>query len=71
MRLKPDALDLDLATSLLLINLDEMAKKMNGVFVAVRDALVFIGKVTNRTYVEINIFVYFILIPCVGWGSWT
>jgi hypothetical protein len=35
-----------------------------GVFVAVRDALAFIAKVSNRTYVEINIIAYFILIPC-------
>lgn len=36
----------------------------DGVFIAVRDALAFIAKVSNRTYVEINIFAYFILIPC-------
>ena len=36
----------------------------NGVFIAVRDALALIAKVSNRTYVEINIIVYFMLIPC-------
>lgn len=43
-----------------------MAKKSptDGVFVAVRDALAFIAKVSNRTYVEINVIAYFILLPC-------
>ena len=36
----------------------------DGIFVLVRDALVFFSKVTGRTYVEINIIAYFILIPC-------
>ena len=35
-----------------------------GVFDLVRDALVYLSKVTGRTYVEINIIVYFIVIPC-------
>ena len=35
-------------------------------FIAVRDALALIAKVSNRTYVEINIIAYFILIP----SSW-
>ena len=36
----------------------------DGIFVLVRDALVFFSKVSGRTYVEINIIAYFILIPC-------
>lgn len=39
-------------------------KKSDGVFVLVRDALLFMSKVTGRTYVEVNIILYFILIPC-------
>lgn len=40
--------------------------KTNGIFVLVRDALIFISKVTGRTYAEINTSVYFMMIP----GSW-
>ena len=38
----------------------------DGVFVLVRDGLVFFSQVTGRTYVEMNIIAYFIVIP----GSW-
>ena len=30
----------------------------------VRDGLMFFGQITGRTYVEMNIIAYFILIPC-------
>ena len=36
----------------------------DGVFVLVRDVLMFFGQITGRTYVEMNIIAYFILIPC-------
>lgn len=36
----------------------------DGVFVLVRDGLVFFSKVTGRTYVEMNIIAYFMVIPC-------
>ena len=36
----------------------------DGIFALVRDALLFISQVTGRTYFEINIIVYFIMIPC-------
>ena len=36
----------------------------DGVFVLVRDGLVFFSQVTGRTYVEMNIIAYFIVIPC-------
>lgn len=36
----------------------------DGIFVLVRDGLMFFSKATGRTYVEMNIIAYFILIPC-------
>jgi len=36
----------------------------DGVFVLVRDGLVFFSQVTGRTDVEMNIIAYFIVIPC-------
>lgn len=36
----------------------------DGIFVLVRDGLVFVSQVIGRTYVETNIIAYFMVIPC-------
>ena len=63
---KPNTLNPDFVKSAQRPNIEPMARRWTaeGIFVLVRDALVFFSQVTGRTYVEINIIAYFILIPC-------